>query len=411
MIKRIIFCANSIIDLEDSMVITDVKTFVVNMYRTNFIFIVIYTDEGISGVGEATTEYKERAVVGAVEDLSTYLIGKDPLQIELHSYMMYRESYWRMGAVLMSALSAVDTALWDIAGKYYNTPVYKLLGGEFRKEIPMYANGWFAGSSKPEQFAEKAKKAVSLGIKALKWDPFGKAYLKLSAEELVMSIDCVAAVRDAVGNSVDLLIEGHGRFNETTAIQISKELEPFSPKFFEEPVPPDNLDVLSNVHRKSAVPIAAGERIYSIYQCREFLEKGCADFFQPDVSHCGGITGLKKMAGMAEPYYVSLMPHNPSGPVANAATLQLAGVLPNFEMLEIMLTDVSWRKEITNEAVVFTDGMIQIPSKPGLGLELNEQNCLKYPFKPIALRHYNGSLTDIRPSGNTSYYFHGINSN
>jgi galactonate dehydratase len=216
-------------------------------------------------------------------------------------------------------------------------------------------------------------------------------------------------VREAVGAETDLLIEGHGRLNVSTAIQVSKAIEPYHPLFFEEPVPPDNLDALCEVRSKSAVPIAAGERVYSHYAMREFLEKRCADFVQPDVSHSGGILAMKKMAAMAENHYLSFAPHNPSGPVANAASLQLAANLNNFFILEIMLTDVAWRPELTNEEVVFDNGNILIPQKPGLGIDINEEACLQHPYQPVQLRHYNGALTDIRPAGAaTIHYFKGI---
>lgn len=391
------------------MKITEIKTYAVNAYRTNFVFVKIMTDEGLTGVGEGTLEYKEHALLGAIKDLKDYLIGKNPLHIEQHVHMMYRDSYWRSGAVLMSALSAVEMAMWDIAGKYYGAPVHALLGGPVRDKIKMYANGWFAGAKRPEEFAEKAVAAVAMGVRALKWDPFGSAYLTMERRQFAESIDCVAAVRGAVGNDVDLLIEGHGRFNVETGVRVARALEPFDPMLFEEPVPPDNLDALAEVHRRSPVPIAAGERIYSPQMFRPFLEKGCADFFQPDVSHCGGISAVKKMAAMAEPYYISMAPHNPSGPVANAACLQLAGCMTNYAVLEIMLTDVAWRAALTDEVVEFCDGAIKIPQKPGLSIEIDEEACARYPLRPTSLRHYKGALTDIRPAGAEAVcYFSGM---
>ncbi len=391
------------------MKITDVKVFVVDAYRTNFVFVKLFTDEGLTGVGEGTLEYKEQALVGAINDLKDYLLGKDPLNIELHSYEIYRSSYWRNGVVLQSALSAVEIAMWDIKGKYYNVPVYELLGGKVRDRVRIYANGWFAGSKEPKEFAEKALVAVNKGVEALKWDPFGKAYLNMTLPEYNAAFDCIGAVRDAVGWNVELLIEGHGRFNINTALNIAKELKQYKVLWFEEPVPPDNLDALAEVRAKAGIPIAAGERVYSTYAFREFLEKRCADFCQPDVTHAGGISAIKKMSAMAEPYYVEMAAHNPSGPIANAATLQLAANLPNYFVHEIMLTDVSWRPELTNEVVEFEDGCIKIPNKPGLGLEINEEACAKYPFKAKFLRHYRGDLTDIRPQGtSTIFYFQGI---
>ena len=275
-------------------------------------------------LGEGTLEYKENALLGAIEDIKRVLIGQDPMEIERITSLLYRDSYWRVGPVLQSAISAVEMALWDIKGKYYNAPVYELLGGRVRDRVRMYANGWFSGAREPEDFAKAALAAKEKGVTALKWDPFGSAYMFMDAQQFSHSIEIVEAVRGAVGSSVDLLIEGHGRFDIATGIKIANALKPFDPYFFEEPTPPDSLDAMAEVRRKSPVPIAGGERIYSLTQFKEFLIKGCADFAQPDVSHCGGIMAVKKMAAMAETFYVAMAPHNPSGPVANAASLTLA---------------------------------------------------------------------------------------
>jgi len=389
------------------MKITDIKTYNVFTFRTNFVFLKVETDEGVSGIGEGTLEYKEHALLGAIEDIKRVLLGQDPREVERICHELYRDSYWRVGPVLQSAVSMVDMALWDIKAKLCGVPVYEMLGGRVRDSIRMYANAWFAGARTADEFAAAAKVAVSKGITALKWDPFGKAYLYMENQEFNRSMEIVEAVRDAVGNDVDLLIECHGRFDIATSIKIANALKPFNPMFFEEPTPPDSLDALAAVHAKSPIPVAAGERIYSTTQFKEFLEKGCADFAQPDVSHCGGISAIKKMAAMAENYYVAIAPHNPSGPVANAAALHLAASIPGFRILEICLTDVNWRSELTNEKVVYENGHIKIPEGVGLGLELNEENCLKYPFQPVDLRHYKGTLTDVRPKGQSGTYFIG----
>ncbi|MBE7042292.1 MAG: galactonate dehydratase [Ruminococcaceae bacterium] len=386
------------------MKITDIQTFVVDCYRTNWVFVKVMTDEGIDGIGEATLEYKEKALLGAVEHLKEALVGKNPRQIEKLYHDCYRDAYWRGGAVLMSALSAVETALWDILGKSLGVPVYQLLGGKVHDKVRIYVNGWFAGAKTPKEFGEKAKIAVKRGITAMKWDPFGKAYLELSNQELQTALECVAAVRDAVGNQVDLLIEGHGRFNVPTGIKIAKELEQFKPMLFEEPVPPDNLEALKAVRDKSPVAISAGERLYTRQAYLTLLESRAADFIQPDISHAGGIMELKKIAAMAEARYIPFTPHNPSGPVANAATLQLAACCPNFSILEIMYSDVDYRKDITTEELHYENGYLTIPDKPGLGLELNLEECAKHPYQPHTLRHYTGALTNIRPA-KTEFYF------
>lgn len=390
------------------MKITDIKTFNVFTFRTNFVFVKIETDVGISGIGEGTLEYKEHALLGAIEDIKRVLIGQDPRQVERICHELYRDSYWRVGPVLQSAISAVNMAMWDIKAKVCNVPVYEMLGGKVRDSIRMYANVWFSGAKTPDEFAAAAVAAKEKGVTALKWDPFGKAYMYMDNKDLSYSLSIVEAVRGAVGNDVDLLIEGHGRFNIATGIHIANELKQFNPMFFEEPTPPDSFDAIAEVRRKSPVAIAAGERVYSLTQFREFLDKGCADFAQPDMSHCGGISAVMKMAAMAEPHYVAIAPHNPSGPVANACALHLAAAIPGFRILEICLTDVSWRKELTNERVVFEKGNILIPEGVGLGLELNEENCLKYPFQPVDLRHYKGTLTNVRPENQSGTYFIGI---
>ncbi len=386
------------------MKITDVKTFIVDCFRTNWVFVKVYTDEGITGIGEGTLEYKENALRGAVEDLKRYLIGKSPLDIELHYHNMYRDAYWRGGPVLMSAVSAIEMCLWDINAKSLGVPVYRLLGGKVRDRVKIYVNGWFAGAKEPEEFAQKARDTIKKGIKAMKWDPFGSSYMDISNKDLDKALRCVSAVREAVGNEIDLLIEGHGRFNVPTAIKIAKELEPFKPMFFEEPVPPDNLDALLEVRKKSPVAISAGERLYTRRSFKELFEKRAADYIQPDLSHAGGIMECRKIAAMAEAYYIPFAPHNPSGPVANAATLQLAACTPNFHILEIMISDVTWRKDITNESLEYEDGYIKIPENPGLGIELDEEEALKHPYQPHDLRHYTGQLTNIRPPKVEGYF-------
>jgi len=386
------------------MKITDIKTFVVDCFRTNWSFVKVYTDEGITGVGEATLEYKEKSLVGAVEHIKEALIGKDPRQIEKIYHDTYRDSYWRCGPVLMSALSAVEMALWDILGKSLGVPVYQLLGGKVHDKVRIYVNGWFAGAKTPEQFGEKAKIAVQRGVTAMKWDPFGKSYLEISNKDLDTALKCVAAVREAAGPDVDLLIEGHGRFNVPTGIKIAKELEQFKPMWFEEPTPPDNLEALKAVRDKSPVPISAGERLYNLRQYKDLFEMRAADYIQPDISHAGGMMELKKIAAVADAYYIPFAPHNPSGPVANAATLQLAACCTNFSILEIMYSDVPWRADVTNESLHYEDGFIDIPDKPGLGIEIDEDACLAHPYSSHTLRHYTGALTDIRPPESKFYF-------
>ena len=374
------------------MKITDIKSFVVDCFRTNWVFVKVYTDEGITGVGEGTLEYKEKALVGAIEHIRDYLISKDPTQIEKHYHDIYRDAYWRGGAVLMSALSAVEMALWDILGKSLGVPVYQLLGGKVNEDCRIYVNG------------EKARIAVERGVTAMKWDPFGKSYLQISNQDLNKAIRCIAAVREAVGDEVDLLIEAHGRFDVPTGIKIAQEVAPFKPMFLEEPVPPNNLEALAAVREKSPVAISAGERLYTRFDYNELFRRRAADYIQPDISHAGGIMELKKLAAIAEANYIPFAPHNPSGPIANAATLQIAACCPNFCILEIMYSDVEYRRFVTDENLIYENGRIRIGDRPGLGIELNEEECLKHPYVEHTLRHYTGALTDIRPA-KTAFYF------
>lgn len=386
------------------MKITEIKTFICHAYRTNWVFVKVITDSGLYGVGEATLEMKELTVLQAINELKRYLIGKDPHNIEAIWHDCYRDAYWRGGVVLMSALAAVDMALWDIKGKDLDVPVYQLLGGKVRDAVPCYANGWFAPAKTPEEFAEKAKEAVKSGFKGLKWDPFGSAYMNLSKREFSYALACIGAVTDAVGNEIDILIEGHGRFNIPTAIRVAHALENFDITWFEEPIPPDHMEGLAQLRRKTKVPIAAGERLYSRWDYRSFLNQECADFIQPDVSHAGGISELKKIATMAECYYIPVCPHNPSGPVANAATLHIAASTPNFHFLETMSSDVPYRNKISTEKVEFKDGMMQINNLPGLGIDINEEAIAEYAYEPRDLRHYNGKLTEIRPENAKGYF-------
>lgn len=386
------------------MKVTAIKTFVCHAYRTNWVFVKVMTDSGLYGVGEATLEYREPTVVQAIMELERYLIGKDPHNIEAFWHDACRDAYWRGGVVLMSALAGVEMALWDIKGKDLGVPVYKLLGGKVRDSVKCYANGWFAGAKTPEEFAEKAKIAVENGFSGLKWDPFGKAYLNIDPKSLNDALDCVAAVKDAVGDKVHLIIEGHGRFNVPTAVRIGNALEKFGILWFEEPIPPDDKKGIAWVRSKISTPVSGGERLYSRFEYADYLRMECADFWQPDVSHAGGIMEVRKIASMAEAHYIPVCPHNPSGPVANAATLQLAACTPNFYLLETMSSDIPWRADVSTERVKFENSEMFIPDLPGLGIDINEEEIAKHPYECRNLRHYAGTLTDIRPADSKGYF-------
>ena len=386
------------------MKVTAIKTFICNAFRTNFVFVKVETDSGLSGWGEATLEYKELTVQAAIHDLESYLIGKDPHNIEAFRHDCYRDAYWRGGPVLMSALAGVEMALWDIKGKALGVPCYQLLGGKVRDSVPIYVNGWFSPAKTPDEFAEKAKEVAAKKFLGCKWDPFGKAWQQISKHDLNSAMECIAKVAEVVGEDVQLLIEGHGRFDIPTAVKIGRRLEEFDIFWFEEPIPPDDKEGMKQVKDRVRVSIAAGERLYNRYEYRQFFELGCSDYIQPDISHAGGLFEMRMLGAEAEARHIGFCPHNPSGPVANAATLQLAACVPNFVMLEMMMTDVPYRAEICDEDLTIKGGRMVIPDRPGIGIDLNEKELLKHPYIRTELRHYRGDLTNIRPVDAVPYY-------
>lgn len=387
------------------MKITELRTFVVDAFRTNWVFVKVMTDEGLYGIGEGTLEYKEGTIVAAIHDLEHGLIGKDPMNIELLWHDNYRDAYWRGGPVFMSALSAVDMALWDIKGKALGVPVWQLLGGKCRDKVPCYANAWFAGAKEPEEFGAKAAEAIeTAGWKGLKWDPFGSAYRQLTPEEFRKGIKCIEKVHEAVNGRAEILIECHGRFDLPTALRLANALESFNVMWMEEPIIPDTMEAYADLRRRVKVPISCGERLYGIQAIRSAIELRACDYLQPDVSHAGGLTEMRKIAALCEAHHIPFCAHNPSGPVANAATLALGASTPGYCIHETMASDVPWRSEICNEEVKFADGFMYINNRPGLGVDINEEAIKRYPFKPKFLRHYIGTLTDIRPEGSKSYF-------
>lgn len=386
------------------MKISRLKTFVVDAFRANYVFVSIETDSGLKGVGEGTLEMKEPVVAAAIERLGGYLIGQDPFRIEHHVAIMHRDSYWRTGPVLRSAVAAVEAAMYDIKGKALGVPVYELLGGAHRSEIRCYANGWFTGARTAEDFAAAAVRAAAAGFNGLKWDPFGAHFLTMSRAERHACIGIVEAVRAAVGEGIDLMIEGHGRFDVPTAIAVARDLAPFEPTWFEEPVPPESIAALADVRAASPVPIATGERYYDPATFAEIVARRAADYLQPDISHVGGLAEAKKIAAIAGASYLPVCPHNPIGPVANAMTLHLAAAAENVSWLETMASDVPWRGEVVRETVRLSAGKMSIPAAPGLGVELDEAACARHPYVARDLRHYQGTLTDIRPPDAQPFY-------
>ncbi len=379
------------------MKITELKTFLVEASWRNYLFVKVSTDEGIHGWGEATVEGKERTVAQAIGDLADYLVGKDPFRIEEHWYAMYRNAFWVGGPILNSAISGVEQAMWDIKGKALEVPVYELIGGKIRDRIRMYANGWFRGCQTPKEFAKAAEKTVKEGFDALKWDPFGSAGLFISPEQARLAVKCVAEVRNAVGPEVELLVEVHGRLSPANAIRIGNELAEHRPYFYEEPVPPENVDAMALVARSVPIPVATGERLFTKWGFKDVLEKQAAAIIQPDPCHAGGILETKKISAMAEVYYVGVAPHNPNGPVATAVCLHLDASTPNFTIQELNIGDWERSQAILKEGFVIKDGRIEVSNQPGLGIDLDEKELAKYPFKPMDMSRMFDPARDLRP--------------
>jgi galactonate dehydratase len=368
--------------------ISGIETFYCWGGRVNWTFVKVTTDEGLHGWGEATLEGKEMAVVAAIRELERYLIGQDPFQIERHWHYMYETPFWRGGPVLGSAIAGLDQALWDIKGKALGVPVYELLGGAAHDRLRYYANGWFRGATTVEEYAQAAKAAVADGATALKWDPFGGAGLFIDTATIHGAVDCVAAVREAVGPSVDLLIEVHGRLSPANAIRVAKLLEPLDPFFYEEPVPPEHMSELALVARSTSIPIASGERLFTKHEFRHMFEQQAVAYCQPDPCHAGGITEMKKIAAMAEAYHIGFAPHNPNGPVATRVCQHLAAACPNFTIQEWLPKDVEWRDDLMGGPFEKSGGSWPLPPGPGLGIELNLDVIEAHPYQPRDMNLY-----------------------
>ncbi len=370
------------------MKITEVKTFLVHAEWKNLVFIELSTNEGICGIGEATiTGGLEKPVEATVHEMRKFMLGEDPFNVIQLWQKMYRVIHDARppGTIQTSAIGGIEMALWDIIGKKLNTPIYNLLGGHCRDKIRVYANchRFFRSARSLTDYARKAVEAVERGFTALKWDPFGECSTIISEANLHKTSELVKTVRDAVGDDVDLCVEAHGRFNTYTAIKIAHELEPYNPLWFEEPVPPENMTALAEVKRKATIPIASGERVFTKYGFSNLLEQRAVDIIQPDVVHVGGILEMKNVGAMAEAHYLPVAPHNPNGPIASSATLQVASFLPNFLIFEYFLEDFPWLDEIAIPPLRIRNGYIDVPTKPGLGIEVNKETLAKYPYKEV----------------------------
>ena len=364
------------------MKITEIKTRFVDL----FMFVEIHTDEGIIGVGESGAWAFLEASAQAVETFKRYLIGQDPLLIEHHWQVLYRCYHFR-GAAIMGALSAVDIALWDIAGKYYGVPVYKLLGGKVRDKARVYYHVY--GASRDE-LVKGCLDAKSRGFTAVGHltpfinEPRTKiAPFETYAKRIDEGIESVAAYREAVGNDVDLCIEMHRQLTVAEAIIFGRAIEPYRPMFYEDPVRPDNIDDMATVSRKIAIPIATGERYHTIYEFSMLLARSGCSFVRPDVCMCGGISHAKKIAALAEAFGVKVVPHNPLSPVSTAACMQIAASCPNFEIQEYPIgEDAPPKNRIVKSTIRLENGFLIVPDAPGIGIELMDDAEELYPYRP-----------------------------
>jgi galactonate dehydratase len=338
--------------------------------------VKITTDTGLVGWGETTLEGKPKSTMAAVDELAEYLVGKDPLRIEHHWQHIYRSAFFRGGPILMSALSGIDQALWDIAGKHYGVPVYRLLGGPVRERIRVYAH-WGIGSL-TEEGQQAARQRLEMlqrqgGYQAFKSGPGGKWRGHEPPAVIDEFVKRAYLMREWVGPEVELAFDFHGKMTPALAVEICHELKGMRPMFVEEPVPQENMDALRLVSSQVPFPIATGERLLTRWDFRQVLEKQAAAYLQPDPSHVGGISELKKVANLAEVYYVHLMPHCAIGPVALAAALQVDAAVPNFLIQEQV--DFSLGGGLLRRDWQVRDGHIDLPEGPGLGFEIDEKEA------------------------------------
>jgi galactonate dehydratase len=387
------------------MKITDIKTVVVNAQMRNWVFVKVETDQaGLYGWGEGTLEWKTRAVTGCVEDLKPMLVGRDPTRIEFLWQIMYRHSFWRLGIIGTTAMSAIEQACWDILGKELDVPVYRLLGGLVRDRVRMYTHLGMGEMKAVYETVEagplidRAHAVIEKGYRALKVVivPYSLPLMGLPAVTHFAAM--MQKLREAVGPEIDIMVDFHGRTTTGQAIEYIRAIEEYHPLFCEEPVPPENPDALLEVRRSVRVPIATGERLVTRWEFRRVCELQACHVLQPDLSHCGGLLEARKIASMGETYLMAVAPHNPNGPIANAAALHFDLATPNFLIQEDMLGDVPWRFDVVQADLRFEEGHWLPPEMPGLGVEVNEEEARKHPFRQEVMEqltfHSDGSVAE-----------------
>ena len=386
------------------MRITRVSSTVVNARMRNWIFVKVETDQdGLYGWGEATLEWKTAGVVGSVDDISRLLIGEDPRRIEHLYQVMTRQYFWRAGIEGMSAISGIEQALWDIKGKALNVPVHELLGGRVRDTVRLY-NHLGGGqmnvmyeSTEASAFAENAVVLKELGYTAIKFMAVPRTLPVEGRGQVRQAARYVEAIRTAVGDEMDLMVDLHGRTWPAMAIEYCHALEPYGLLFFEEPCPTEDIEATLQVIRQSKIPIATGERLVGRSQFRDLIAQRACHIIQPDLSHCGGLWEARKIAAMAEAHQIAVAPHNPNGPVATAAAMHFAAATPNWIIQEAITNDVPWRNEVVVNPVKVVNGHAAIPTLPGLGIDIDEAAAARYPFQPEAAQRYfhsDGSVAD-----------------
>jgi galactonate dehydratase len=376
------------------MKITSISTYHV---EPRWLVVKVSTDKGIVGFGEPVVEGKARTVETAIHEMSNYLIGQDPRRIEHHWQAIYRGGFYRGGPILTSALSGLEQAMWDIKGKALGVPVYELLGGHVRDSVRMYAH---CHGDTEEALEATARQRVRDGFTAIKLAIDGPAWPIETPDWIDAQVARVALVRDIVGSSMNIAVDFHGRVGPAVANTLIAEMEPLRLMFVEEPCLPDNPSAMADIAHRTRTPIATGERLFTRWQYRELLETKAVAVVQPDLCHVGGIFEARKIAAMAETYYVSVAPHNPLGPISLAACIQLDACTPNFLIQEHPTLDDG--SDIGHGILVdpfqIVEGSIVIPTGPGLGIEVDEdgleQKKTNGVWESPTLRHSDGSVAE-----------------
>jgi galactonate dehydratase len=386
------------------MKIVRLESFLTHAGLRNYLFVRLTADNGLTGVGEASLEWQEHAVRSIVHNwLEQRVLGVDPFDIESVFGGLIRDQY-QGGPTALTAISGVEVACWDLIGKACGQPVYKLLGGRARERLPAYANGWYGGAQSPADYARLAREVVARGYRGMKFDPFGVAWKEMTAAQMNEAEAIVAAVRDAVGDDVDLMIEAHGRFSVGCAIEMGRRLAPYRPAWYEEPVSPHSLDLMLEVNRALPFPIAAGERLYMLEEFFRLAALRACDIVQMDLLHCGGLAIGKKIAAMAQAQDLRVAPHCSIGPVALCAAMHFGWATGQVAVQEYFGDyDVPWRRDLVCGWNPIENGEYVLPTKPGLGIELNVEECAKRPahknpFPSLWDRSWLAELTKSRAS-------------